>query len=137
MLYQRADAPKQLHLRSLRLGAAWLEANRVASGFTSNYVFDYMRNKYDLMVNFGTAGPLDFSVRGSAQNRNVQSAISEDLFTHLWGADINFQGNDGASLRWRGSVRLDNIFDVQFADRGQVLQPGRMVRFGLTFEWVN
>ena len=137
MLYQRADAPKQLHLRSLRLGAAWLEANRVASGFTSNYVFDYMRNKYDLMVNFGTAGPLDFSVRGSAQNRNVQSTISQDLFTHLWGADINFQGNDGASLRWKGSVRLDNLFDVQFADRGQVLQPGRMVRFGLTFEWVN
>jgi iron complex outermembrane receptor protein len=137
MLYQRADAPKQLHLRSLRLGAAWLEANRVASGFTSNYVFDYMRNKYDIVVNFGTAGPLDFSVRGSAQNRNVQSAISEDLFTHLWGADINFQGNDGASLRWRGSVRLDNLFDVEFADRGQVLQPGRMVRFGLTFEWAN
>ena len=137
MLYQRADAPEQLYLRSLRLGAAWLEANRVASGFTSNYVFDYMRNKYDLMVNFGTAGPLDFSVRGSAQNRNVQSTISQDLFTHLWGADINFQGNDGASLRWKGSVRLDNLFDVQFADRGQVLQPGRMVRFGLTFEWVN
>jgi hypothetical protein len=32
---------------------------------------------------------------------------------------------------------MDNILDVQFADRGQVLQPGRMVRFGLTFEWVD
>jgi hypothetical protein len=88
-------------------------------------------------VNFGAAGPLDFSVRGSAQNRNVQSEISEGLFTHLWGIDANFKGGDGGTLRWKGSVRMDNIFDVQFADRGQVLQPGRMVRFGLTFEWAD
>jgi hypothetical protein len=52
----------------------------------------------------------------------------------LWGFDVNFNGNDGSALRWRASVRMDNIFDIQFADRGQVLQPGRMVRFGLTFE---
>ena len=96
-----------------------------------------MRTKYDLTLNFGTAGPLDFSVRGSAQNRNVQPVISESLFTHLWGFDVNFHANDGASLHWKGSVRMDNIFDVQFADRGQVLQPGRMVRFGLTFDWVK
>ncbi len=134
MLYQRADAPDQLYLRSARMGAAWLEANRVASGFTSNYVFDYMRSKYDLTMNFGTSGPVDFSVRGSAQNRNIQSAIGDSPFTHLWGFDVNLNGNDGSALRWRASVRMDNIFDIQFADRGQVLQPGRMVRFGLTFE---
>ena len=137
MLYQRAESTEQFYVRSARIGASWLEANRVASGFTSNYVFDYMRNKYDVMVNFGVAGPLDFSVRGSAQNRNVQSSISDDLFTHLWGFDVNFQGNEGASLLWKGSVRMDNLFDVQFADRGQVLQPGRMVRFGLTFAWAE
>ena len=137
VLYQNIVTEKDFQLRSARLGGAWLDANRVATGFTSNYVFDYMRTKYDLTLNFGTAGPLDFSVRGSAQNRNVQPVISESLFTHLWGFDVNFHGNDGASLRWKGSVRMDNIFDVQFADRGQVLQPGRMVRFGLTFDWVK
>lgn len=137
VLYHNAGTEEHLQLRSVRLGGTWLDANRVATGFTSNYVFDYMRTKYDLTLNFGTAGPLDFSVRGSAQNRNVQPVISEGLFTHLWGFDVNFQGNDGASLRWKGSVRMDNIFDVQFADRGQVLQPGRMVRFGLTFDWVK
>ncbi len=137
LLYQSAEINGQWHVQSARIGASWLEANRIATGFTSNYVFDYMRNKYDVLVNFGAAGPLDLSVRSSAQTRNVKSVVSDALFTHLWGVDLNFEGNDGASLRWRGSVRMDNIFDVQFADLGQVIQPGRMVRFGLTFEWVD
>ena len=81
MLYQRAESTEQFYVRSARIGASWLEANRVASGFTSNYVFDYMRNKYDVMVNFGIAGPLDFSVRGSAQNSQC-SVVHLRRFVH-------------------------------------------------------
>ena len=60
---------------------------------------------------------------------------SDAALLQLWGAEISFRGGDGNQLSWKGHVRLDNAFDVQYADRGSVLQPGRMVRFGLTFEW--
>jgi outer membrane receptor protein involved in Fe transport len=70
------------------------------------------------------------------QERNGVAMQWEDAkLLQLWGAEVSFNGDDGARLAWRGSVRLDNLFDVQYADRGSVLQPGRMVRFGLTFEW--
>ena len=113
-----------------------MDADRASAGFTSNYVLDFVRTKYDAVIRLEGGSPLAFTVRGSMQERNGVPMQWEDAkFLQLWGAEVTFNGNDGARLAWRGSVRLDNLFDVQYADRGSVLQPGRMVRFGLTFEW--
>ena len=72
------------------------------------------------------------------QERNGEAVFDEaGELLQLWGCEILFNGDDGESLAWKGHVRLDNAFDVKYADRGMVVQPGRMVRFGLTFEWAK
>ena len=128
-----SDAPR---ITMARVSATWMDADRASAGFTSNYVLDFVRTKYDAVIRLEGGSPLAFTVRGSMQERNGVAMQWEDAkFLQLWGAEVTFNGNDGARLAWRGSVRLDNLFDVQYADRGSVLQPGRMVRVGLTFEW--
>ena len=128
-----SDAPR---VTMARVSATWMDADRASAGFTSNYVLDFVRTKYDAVVRLEGGSPLAFTIRGSMQERNGVAMQWEDAkLLQLWGAEVSFNGNDGARLAWRGSVRLDNAFDVQYADRGSVLQPGRMVRFGLTFEW--
>lgn len=129
-------ALESLRVSMARLSATWMDANRESAGFTSNYVLDFVRVKYDALVRIEGRSPLAFTVRGSMQERNGVDMHWEDAkLLQLWGAEVAFKGDDGARLAWRGSLRLDNLFDVQYADRGSVLQPGRMVRFGLTFEW--
>ena len=127
---------ESLQVTMARLSATWMDANRASAGFTSNYVLDFVRTKYDAIVRIEGGSPLALTVRGSMQERNGVAMQWEDSqMLQLWGADLTFKGDDGDRLAWKGSVRLDNLFDVQYADRGSVLQPGRMVRFGLTFEW--
>tara|TARA_B100000963_G_scaffold355289_1_gene373236 strand:- start:2902 stop:4905 length:2004 start_codon:yes stop_codon:yes gene_type:complete len=128
-----SDAPR---ITMARLSATWMDADRASTGFTSNYVLDFVRTKYDAVCRIEGGSPLAFTLRGSMQERNGVAMQWEDTnLLQLWGVEVAFTGNDGGRLAWRGNVRLDNLFDVQYADRGSVLQPGRMVRFGLTFEW--
>lgn len=129
-------AIESLRVSMARLSATWLDADRTSAGFTSNYVLDFVRVKYDALIRVEGRSPVALTLRGSMQERNGVAMVWEDSqLLQLWGAEVAFKGDDGARLAWRGSLRLDNLFDVQYADRGSVLQPGRMVRFGLTFEW--
>lgn len=129
-------AGESLRVTMARASATWMDADRVSAGFTSNYVLDFVRVKYDAVLRIEGANPLAFTLRGSMQERNGVAMQWEDSqLLQLWGAELTFNGDDGERLAWKGSLRLDNLFDVQYADRGSVLQPGRMVRFGLTFEW--
>jgi iron complex outermembrane receptor protein len=129
-------ATESLRVSMARLSATWMDADRTSAGFTSNYVLDFVRVKYDALVRIEGRSPLALTLRGSMQERNgVAMVWEESQLLQLWGAEVTFNGDDGDRLAWRGSLRLDNLFDVQYADRGSVLQPGRMVRFGLTFEW--
>jgi iron complex outermembrane receptor protein len=129
-------AIESLRVSMARLSATWMDADRTSAGFTSNYVLDFVRVKYDALIRVEGRSPVALTLRGSMQDRNGVAMVWEDSqLLQLWGAEVAFKGDDGARLAWRGSLRLDNLFDVQYADRGSVLQPGRMVRFGLTFEW--
>ncbi len=125
-----------IHIQQARVSATWMDASRTSQGFTSNYVLDFVRVKYDALVRVAGIGPVVWTLRGSMQERNGSAMEWNDAaLLQLWGTELSFKGSDGNQLSWRGHVRLDNAFDVQYADRGSVLQPGRMVRFGLTFEW--
>lgn len=127
---------ESLRVSMARVSATWMDADRVSAGFTSNYVLDFVRTKYDALVRLEGRSPVALTLRGSMQERNGVAMRWEDKeLLQLWGAEVTFNGDDGARLAWKGSLRMDNLFDVQYADRGSVLQPGRMVRFGLTFEW--
>ena len=133
--YQQPSTDR-IHIQHARVSSTWMDASRTSQGFTSNYVLDFVRLKYDALVRVAGKGPIAWTVRGSVQDRTgVALQWSDAALLQLWGAEISFRGGDGNQLSWKGHVRLDNAFDVQYADRGSVLQPGRMVRFGLTFEW--
>jgi len=128
----------QPHIQQARVSSTWMDANRVSTGFTSNYVLDFVRVKYDALIHLAGLGPMEWILRSSIQDRNGGSMIEDDRqLLHLYGMEWIFRGNDEAKLAWKGNLRLDNLLNVQYADRGQVVQPGRMVRFGLTFEWTE
>lgn len=136
--FSRTDASPKFQLLNARLSATWLDASRNAEGFTSSYVLDYMRAKYDAVLHFGQDGPLTAIIRGSMQNRNQTVVFeNENELLQLWGAEVRYADHDGSGLHWTAHMRIDNAFDAQYADQGIVIQPGRMMRFGVTFEWIK
>ncbi|MGB2385531.1 MAG: TonB-dependent receptor domain-containing protein, partial [Flavobacteriales bacterium] len=62
----QADVPR---ITMARVSATWMDANRASAGFTSNYVLDFVRTKYDAVVRLEGGSPLAFTVRGSMQER--------------------------------------------------------------------
>ena len=134
--YSRPEVSSHFQLLNARISATWLDASRNAEGFTSSYVLDYMRAKYDAVLHFGHDGPLTAIIRGSMQNRNQTVVFdNEGELLQLWGAEVRYADQDDSGLNWTAHLRVDNAFDAQYADQGVVIQPGRMMRFGVTFEW--
>lgn len=116
-------------LRQFQLAAAFMEADRQSEGFTSAYVLDFLQTKID--ANLGLAFPkrILLDVRASHQDRLGEGYSP---FTLL-----------GLTLRRHWSVagrpmhtfvRVDNLLDAEIRDIGNVLQPGRCWRAGITFE---
>ena len=95
-----SDAPR---ITMARVSATWMDADRTSAGFTSNYVLDFVRTKYDAVIRLEGGSPLAFTVRGSTRAQRGGHAWEDAKLLQLWGAEVSFNGNDGARLAWRGN----------------------------------
>ena len=127
------DAPA---LRYFTVSLAFMEANETSTGFESNYVLDILNTKADVIWGFRPLDGWMVDVRWSAQDRNG------GYYDPVAGAEIEFEPVQllGATVRWTpeslpiaAHVRVDNALDAQYADIGNVDQPGRWIRAGLTW----
>lgn len=127
-----ADAP----LRYLTLGLTFIQADETSDGFESNYVLDVLNTKADLLFGYRLAPQFLLDIRWSIQERNG------GYFDPVEGSEVDFGLVNllGTTLQWTpGSLpfsfhaRIDNVLDAQYVDIGNVDQPGRWVRAGVTW----
>lgn len=123
-------------LRYFTVSLAFMEADETSTGFESNYVLDILNTKADVILGFRPLDDWMVDVRWSAQDRNG------GYYDPVAGAEIEFEPVQllGATVRWTpeslpvaAHVRIDNALDAQYVDIGNVDQPGRWIRAGLTW----
>jgi vitamin B12 transporter len=116
-------------LRRARLAYAWIEADQKPQEFTSIYVLDYLKTKVDVVTDWALPAGVEGAIRYSLQERSQPSA-SEPV--HLLG--FSLQREWGQQNQIKTAIRLNNVLNAQYLDVGQVVQPGRNVRFSLIFD---
>lgn len=125
-----------LALRYFTVSLAFMEADETSTGFESNYVLDILNTKADVILGFRPLDHWMVDVRWSAQDRNG------GYYDPVAGAEIEFEPVQllGATVRWSPAslpvaahIRVDNALDVDYVDIGNVDQPGRWIRAGLTW----
>ena len=123
-------------LRYLTVSLTFMEADETSTGFESNYVLDILNSKADVVLGFRPLNDWMVDVRWSAQDRNG------GYFDPVQGMELDFDPVQlvGATVRWTpeslpiaAHVRVDNALDAQYVDIGNVNQPGRWIRAGLTW----
>ena len=123
-------------LRYLTVSLTFMEADETSTGFESNYVLDILNSKADVVLGFRPLDDWMVDVRWSAQDRNG------GYFDPVQGMELDFEPVQlvGATVRWTpeslpiaAHVRVDNALDAQYVDIGNVNQPGRWIRAGLTW----
>lgn len=123
-------------LRHMTLSLAFLQADETSTGFESNYALDQLNHKVDWMLGVRPAKGLMLDVRWSLQDRNG------GYFDPVIDAEVPFESVHllGTTLRWNPEswpiqlhVRVDNVLDEQYVDIGNVDQPGRWIRGGITW----
>lgn len=123
-------------LRYLTVSLTFMEADETSTGFESNYVLDILNSKADVVLGFRPLDDWMVDVRWSAQDRNG------GYFDPVEGMELDFEPVQllGATVRWTpeslpvaAHVRIDNALDAQYVDIGNVDQPGRWIRAGLTW----
>lgn len=105
--------------------------------FISNYVLDNLKHKFTVSLNQPIYKNLTFSARLVWQDR-------EGTFTSFengnWAAEKEYEPFWVADVRLNYSVKkltafvsANNIFDAQYNDIGNVVQPGRWVKTGIVY----
>ena len=127
---------KRQALRYFTVSLAFMEADETSTGFESNYVLDILNTKADVILGFRPLDHWMVDVRWSTQDRNG------GYYDPVAGAEIEFEPVQllGATVRWSpeslpiaAHIRVDNALDVDYVDIGNVDQPGRWIRAGLTW----
>ena len=120
----------------VRFGAMLMQADETSAGFTSNYVLDFLSDKVDLQCALDLPANTQFSTQLSYQNRlggyadpveGVELDYSPVSLLGITLSKMFLQANVQAY------VRVDNLLDAQYVDLGNVDQPGRWVRGGLSW----
>lgn len=123
-------------IQSLRIAYAATTARLDSGEYVSSYALDIVRRKADAVAGFLLPGRVLLEVRATHQARN--------------GSYVDAAGNrfDYAPFTWLGVgasrwfaegqiqafVRADNLLDATYVDFGNVVQPGRWWRMGLTWQ---
>jgi vitamin B12 transporter len=124
-----------------RVSFTSIRASESSVGFESNYVLDFLRHKLDISTSLSLPADLKLSLRYSLQDREggyyippVEGAEEgeevEFVPTGLLGATLSREFMEG---KLNANIRVDNAFDVELVDIGNVTLPGRWVRASLTF----
>jgi iron complex outermembrane receptor protein len=133
-----------------RVSFTSIRASESSDGFESNYVLDFLRHKLDIKTSLSLPADLTLSLRYSIQDRegdysrpkrdeNDDFVYDEDGIVYeeieflpvgLLGATLSREFVDG---KLNANIRVDNAFDVELVDIGNVTLPGRWVRASLTF----
>ena len=133
---RRTSEESDFQLRYARLGFTTMEANKRSEGFESFYVLDGLATKADCSMGLGVPGDIDIDLRLSYQDRlggykdfetDKEVEFSPFMLASMTASRTFFEG------QFRTYLRVDNLTDIDYLDRGGVQQPGRWIRLGFGY----
>jgi iron complex outermembrane receptor protein len=124
-------------VKSVALGYTYLQADEAPNELQSLYVLDYLHHKISANVTHQLGfDNLELNWRVSYQNRNGtyfdwprQQTVAYQAFW-LLDARLSYQFKTVQMY-----AEASNLFDVDYVDRGNVIQPGLWVSGGLKFDF--
>jgi len=142
-----AEARLQIH-PAMKWGSSWPEVfslnyfynnqEKENSGFISNYVLDNLKHKITGSVTQKIGGNLFINLRGTYQDREGtftrfenREPAGETEYPPFWLFDgkITYQSSNLELF-----VSANNIFNRQYFDLGNIVQPGRWMKAGVVYE---
>ena len=121
-------------LKSVQTNYSYMFSDSLSSDFQSLYVLDFLEHKADVGLNFGFGDHLQMSWNFSYQDR-VGSFISLDGpkdYQPVFLSDIRVSPQFGNLKLY---IQVSNLFDKTYNDIGNVVQPGRWFRLGMTYDF--
>ena len=119
---------------SVQLKYSWLTSDTASNGFESNYVLDYLRNKVTLVLIQKLSKQISLSWSVNWQDRNggyfQPGASEETLYPSFFTADLRLMHRSPKSSVF---IDISNLFNKSYVDLGNVEQPGRWLKAGVTF----
>ncbi len=125
---------KDLHLK---VGYRYGYVSKTSGDYDSRYVLDYLQHKVVLSAYLPIYKRLDLTIVSNFQDRagsytdwDAANMAYQHEFEPFWLIDLKLRYKLGNAKIF---VDVSNLFNQEYADIGQVWQPGRWVRFGGDF----
>ena len=123
-------------LRYGRLGFCTMEASETSAGFESNYLLDFLQTKLDASAGVTVPGDVRVDGRWSYQDRiggYYNAALGEEVEFEPFSLVSVTASRRFLEGQVRAYARVDNALDRTVVDLGNVQQPGRWWRLGVSY----
>jgi iron complex outermembrane receptor protein len=123
-----------------RFAVNWLfsDISKDESEYISYYVLDYLKNKINISLEKEIINNLKLDIHSTYQQREGTYTSFEN---GKWGKETDYEPfwlfDSKLSYKYRNYgifASVSNIFDIHYYDIGNVQQPGRTFKIGLSFQ---
>ncbi|MDA3930708.1 MAG: TonB-dependent receptor [Prolixibacteraceae bacterium] len=128
--------PEQNLFKGLRLSYTNVYQNKVETELISNYSLNYLKHRLDVSLNHSVWKNISASWHFAFQDRNGEylkyensQSVGMKDYEPFSTTDIKIIWNHAG---WKIYASLNNIFDVEYYDIGNVQQPGRWIKVGVS-----
>jgi len=112
---------------------------KVDVDFISNYVLDNLKHKFVGSINQSITKNISADLRVSFQDRE---GTYTEFIDSRWGNEVDYKSFWLADVKvnynWNELnvfVSVNNIFDLSYNDIGNVIQPGRWIKAGISYQF--
>ena len=132
-------ASKDIFIRNISLGYAYLKADKSSNEYMSRYVLDILRHKADLILlhsiwkDFSASWAITFQDRigGYIKYNNSVPENQETPYNPFVQLDLQLNYKHE---KWLIFAEATNLFNQINVDYGNVPQPGRWIRMGIKYD---
>ncbi|MFC2097629.1 TonB-dependent receptor plug domain-containing protein [Bacteroidota bacterium] len=129
---------KDLLINSVSFSYSYTEMNKTSTNLISKYVLDYLRHKisiglnHDLLFKIGVDWKITYQNRAGGYINYSDGIYGEEVpYKSFWLCDMKiFYPLKKINIY----CEVSNLLNVKYQDIGNLIQPGRWLRFGLKFE---
>lgn len=142
-LFNLVELIGQTPLQNLELGYAHISQDKtMPGGYESAYVEDYLKHKLNISLYIKLYSKLGLSINTIYQDREGEYIAFVDgsyeevptEYAPFWLTDLRLQWT---ANKYKVFVDATNVFDKDYYDLGNVIQPGRWIKAGvqLSMDW--
>jgi iron complex outermembrane receptor protein len=127
--------PENNFLNTLKLAYTFIDIEKEESNLISNYSLNYLKHRFDASLNHKMFNRFNISWHVAYQHRNggfekIVNRVSEGMvdFDPFITADLKIAWDYNG---WKLYGSINNLFDTEYYDIGNVPQPGRWIKAGI------